>query len=101
MTTPASGRPVRRWKSVRSSLTVGVMKEKEYGLSSALPAIDFAAASIVTSYFVAKGSGVFGSGVKISVVVPDQRNVPLIAGSMWNQGTVRSFGTFATGTIGS
>src|SRR5207302_7320334 len=49
--------------------------------------------------FVANGS--FGAGVKMSVVVPDQRNVPFTAGAMWNHGTTRSFGIFPTATIGS
>src|SRR5437016_2543435 len=77
------------------------MNEKLYALPSAWPATDFASASTVTSYCVANGSGVFGSGVKISVVVPDHRNVPLIAGATWNHGTTRSFGTFPTTTIDS
>src|SRR6266545_2409316 len=51
-----------------------------------------------TSNFVAKGNG---AGVKIDVVVPDQRNFPLTAGAMWNHGTTRSLGIFPTATIGS
>src|SRR5947209_10497370 len=80
---------------------VGVVKEKLYAFPSVLPLTAFAVASMVTSYFVANGSGVFGSGVKMSVVVPDQRNVPFTAGAMWNQGTASSLGIFPTATIGS
>src|ERR1051325_6427413 len=53
---------------------------------------------MVTSNFVANGSE---AGVKMSVVVPDQRNVPFTAGAMWNHGTARSFGILPTTTIGS
>ena len=77
------------------------MNEKVYGLPRVWPRPTSPSASIVTSYFVANGSGVFGSGVKISVVVPDQRNVPFIAGAMWNHGATRSFGILPTTTIGS
>src|ERR1051326_8715047 len=51
-----------------------------------------------TSSVVANGSD---AGVKMSVVVPDQRKVPLTAGSMWNQGTLSAFGILPTTTIGS
>src|SRR5262249_14411233 len=92
---------VFRYHSVRMRRIVGVMKENVDGLPSVLPLIAFAVPSIVTSYFVAYGSGDFGSGVKISVVVPDQRNVPGIAGATLNQGGVTSFGILPTTTIGS
>ena len=59
-----------------------MVNENAYAWSSVLPLTDFAVASIVTSNFVAYGSGVFGSGVKINVVVPDQRNVPFTDGVM-------------------
>src|SRR6266568_2350911 len=71
---------------------VGVVKEKLYGRSSC-------GASMVMSYCVAYGSCC--SGVKISVVVPDQRNVPFTAGLMWNQGMVRFLGILPTTTIGA
>src|SRR4051794_3250919 len=74
------GSVVLRYHAVRISLMVGVVKEKVYGLPSVLPSTDLAAASMVTSYLAEYGSAVFGSGVKISVVVPDQRKVPLMAG---------------------
>src|SRR5215212_3824866 len=56
---------------------------------------------MVTSNFVANGSGVLASGVKMSVVVPDQRKAPGTAGAMWNQGGVTSLGILPTTTIGS
>src|ERR1041385_5640514 len=71
---------------------VGVMKENLYGRSSC-------GASMVTSYFVAYGSCC--AGVKISVVVADQRKVPFTSGAMWNQGMVRFFGILPTATIGA
>src|SRR5689334_8145492 len=51
-----------------------------------------------TSYLVAYGSAC--AGVKISVVVPDQRKVPFTSGVMWNQGMVRFLGILPTATIG-
>src|SRR5437764_1027434 len=78
---------------------VGVVKEKLYALPSVFLLTAFAVASMVTSNFVANGS--FGAGVKMSVVVPDQRNAPFTAGAMWNHGTTRFFGIFPTATIGS
>src|SRR5438552_18600363 len=80
---------------------VGVMNEKLVVLSSVLPDTAFALESIVTSNFVANGKGVFGSGVKISVVVPDHRNVPFTGGSMRNHGAATLLGIFPTTTIGS
>src|SRR5437016_10410570 len=77
------------------------MNEKLVALSSVLPDTAFAPESIATSNFVANGSGVFGSGVKISVVVPDHRNAPFTTGSMWNHGATTVFGIFPTTTIGS
>src|SRR5215212_10564012 len=56
---------------------------------------------MVTSNLVAKGSGFFASGVKMSVVVPDQRNAPGTAGEMWNHGGLTSLGILPTTTIGS
>ena len=50
------------------------MKLKVYGLSSRRPLSAVVEASIRTSYFVASGS--LRAGVKIRIVVPDQRNVP-------------------------
>src|SRR3954464_714574 len=79
---------------------VGVVKEKGYAFPSVFPLTAFVSGSMVTSYLVANGNGVFGSGVKISVVVPDQRNVPLIAGATWNHGTSRTFGILPTTIIG-
>src|SRR4051795_5508890 len=80
---------------------VGVVNEKRYTLPRVFPLTAFASGSMVTSYLVANGNGVFGSGVKISVVVPDQRNVPLISGATWNQGTFSTFGILPTTIIGS
>src|SRR5258708_779 len=91
----------RRYQLVFSSRTVGVMNENVYERSSALPASDLAVSSIVTSYLVANGKGVFSSGVKISVVVSDQRKAPLMAGATWNQGTTSALGTLPTTIIGS
>src|SRR5438034_11520650 len=71
---------------------VGVVKEKLYGRSR------FGALT-VTSNFVAYGS--CAAGVKMSVVVPDQRNVPFTSGAMWNHGMVRFFGILPTATIAS
>ena len=76
----ASARPPRRYVSVRSSFTVGVVKLNVYGSPSVRPLTAAAVASTVTSYRVAYGSGVFASGVKIRIVVPDQRNAPGMAG---------------------
>src|SRR5438270_10057458 len=78
---------------------VGVVKEKRYALPSVWPLTAAALASIVTSYFVANGN--FFDGVKMSVVVPDQRNAPATSGAMWNHGTVTTFGILPTTTIGS
>src|SRR5262245_13113663 len=58
-----------------------------------------AAAAIVTLYLVASGSGF--AGVKIRVVVPDQRNVPATAGLMVKNDGRRSSGTRPSTTIGS
>src|SRR5581483_8113398 len=79
---------------------VGVWKKKVYVRSRGSPPIDFAVASMVTSNFVANGKGDFGSGVKISDVVPYQRKVPLMGGVMWKNGAVTTFGIFPTSTIG-
>jgi hypothetical protein len=49
------------------------------GFASFRPLTAVAAVLTVTVYVVANGNGLFGSGVKISVVVPDQRYVPAIA----------------------
>src|SRR5258708_15927644 len=51
------------------------------------------------SYFVANGS--FFDGVKTSVVVPAQRNLPATSGATWNHGTATTFGILPSGTIGS
>src|SRR5207237_2945317 len=54
---------------------------------------------MATSYFVATGSRF--AGVKIRIVVPDQRNVPATAGAMLkNAGLVRG-GRRPSATIGS
>ena len=60
-----------------------------------------AVAAIVTSYLVAYGSGRFASGVKIRIVVPDQRNEPGIAGVTVKNGAVTRAGTLPSATIGS
>jgi hypothetical protein len=57
--------------------------------------------STVTSYDVAYGSGRFGSGVKIRMVVPDHLNVPGIAGVIRTNGAVTGFGIRPSVTIGS
>ncbi len=59
-----------------------MVKLKVYGFASVRPLTAAAVASTVTSYRVAYGSGVFASGVKMRIVVPDQRNAPGMAGVM-------------------
>src|SRR5689334_7465131 len=65
-----------RYQSTASSLTVGVVNENRYGAASRRPLTATADVSTLTSYWVAFGSLRDGSGVKIRIVVPDQRNVP-------------------------
>ena len=57
--------------------------------------------AIETEYFVAKGSGFFGSGVKIRMVVPDQRNVPGTDGDILKNGARTGEGIRPSVTIGS
>ena len=78
--TGASNRPP--WRNQRADVrrTVGVVNEKANGFGSRRPDTLAAVVSIVTVYRVAYGSGAAGSGVKIRIVVPDQRHAPFIAG---------------------
>src|SRR5205814_409176 len=64
------------------------------------PSTDCADASIVTAYAVAYGIFSRSAGVKMSVRVPDQRNVPGSFGLMWNQGTTTGSGMRPSTTIG-
>ncbi len=67
---------------MRTSLTVGVVNVNVCGAASFRPLTAVAVGSIVTSNLVANGSGCFASGVKIRIVVPDQRNDPGAAGAI-------------------
>src|SRR5256885_1016055 len=75
---------VLRYQATLVSCMVGVVNENRYCLLSVCPLTAVALASIATSYFVANGNPIFGSGVKTSVVVPAQRNVPFTSGAMRN-----------------
>ena len=101
MTICAPARPSRRYQFVWSSFTVGVVKLKVCGCSRRRPLTATALASIVTSYRVANGSGFFGSGVKIRIVVPDQRNVPGTEGAIRKNGARTGDGILPSVTIGS
>src|SRR5919198_764915 len=95
----ASKRPPGRYQFVCSSRAVGVVKVRVYGWARRRPLSAVALVSIVTSYFVASGSRF--AGVKIRMVVPDQRNVPFTAGLILkNAGRSRS-GMRPSATIGS
>src|SRR6185436_4579895 len=78
---------------------VGVVNVNSTGSSRVLPATERAFSSIVTVYCVAYGSCL--SGVKMSVVVPDHRNMPFTLGEMWNHGAVTGLGIRPRTTIGS
>src|SRR5690606_25851214 len=78
-----------------------VVNVKACGAPSDRPAALVAAPSMVTVNVVAYGSGVSGSGVKSRTVVPDQRNVPAMAGVMRIQGGVGLDGIRPSATIGS
>src|SRR5262245_29239142 len=96
-----SKRPSRRYHLSDVSFVVGVVKRKENGVPRRRPATLSAEPSTVPAYAVERGSGVAGSGVKTSTVVPDQRNSPLTAGVRWIQGGVGFDGTRPSATIGS
>src|SRR5918994_1703026 len=72
-----------------------------YGCAGLRPLIAVADASIVTSYFVAFGRRASLAGVKIRIVVPDQRKVPGTAGAILKNGAVTGCGIRPSTTIGS
>src|SRR5262249_51893739 len=90
-----------RYQSRLSSLTVGVVNEKRCGAPRRRPLTAAADVSTVTSYCVAFGSLRDGSGVKIRIVVPDQRNVPAIVGRIVTNGAVTGSGIRPSTTMGS
>src|SRR5262245_46210899 len=96
-----SKRSFRRYQFVASSLTVGVVNAKEWAAASFRPLIAVAEASMVTVYRVENGRATFGSGVKIRIVVPDQRKVPGIAGWILKNGAETESGIRPNLTIGS
>ena len=63
------------------------------------PLTAVALAAIVTSYFVAAGN--FFAGVKIRIVVPDQRYVPATAGVIVMKDGLTLGGTAPMASIGS
>ena len=101
MTIAPSARSPRRYQSVFKSFTVGVVKLNWYGSASRRPLTAIAVVSTVTSYLVANGNGGFTSGVKINVVVPDQRKLPGIAGLIWTNEAVTRAGIRPSTTMGS
>src|SRR5262249_33849380 len=95
----ASNRAPGRYQLVSRSFAVGVVNVKLYGEASLRPLTAVADGAIAILYLVARGSGF--AGVKIRMVVPDQRNVPATAGLMLKNGGFRFSGTRPSTTIGS
>ena len=77
------------------------MNENLTGSASFRPLTAVADGSIVTWYVVAYGRGRFGSGVKMRIVVPDQRNVPCSAGEILKNGGRTRAGIRPSVTMGS
>jgi hypothetical protein len=75
------------------------VKLNAYGDASFRPLTAVVPASIRTSYFVASGRR--RAGVKMRMVVPDQRYVPATAGVIWKNAGFRRGGTCDIPTIGS
>src|SRR5215472_14998918 len=84
---------------VDSRRTDGVVNVKLYAADSFRPLRAAVPASMVTAYFVANGSRL--AGVKIRIVVPDQRNDPFTLGVMWKNGGRRFSCSRPSATIGS
>ena len=68
------------------------MKLNRCARASRRPLTAVAVGSMVTSNFVAYGSGRFASGVKIRMVVPDQRNAPGTPGLTRKNGAITRAG---------